>query len=105
MIQKGLVNGLQIDPNDTEERFCEACTAGKLTMKPFPKESFMHAKEFGERVHWDLWGPTSMKSLGGKSYAAVHKDDVTWTVKPYFLAKKSETFNSYKQDKAWILNH
>ena len=65
----------------------------------------MHAKEFGERVHWDLWAPTSVKSLGGKLYAAVHKDDVTRTVKPYFLAKKSKTFNSYNQDKAWILNH
>ena len=65
----------------------------------------MHAKEFCERVHWDLWGSASIKSLGRKSYATVCKDDATWTVKPYFLAKKSETFNSYKQDKAWILNH
>ena len=105
MIQKGLVDGLQIDPNDTEERFCEVCAAGKPTMKPFPKELFTHAKEFGERVHWDLWGPTSVKSLGGKSYAAVCKDNVTRTVKPYFLAKKSKTFNSYKQDEAWILNY
>ena len=66
MIQKCLIEGLQIDPNDTEERFCEACAAGKLTMKPFPKESLMHAKELGKRVHWDLWGPASMNSLGGK---------------------------------------
>ena len=26
-------------------------------------------------------------------------------VKPYFLAKKSETFSCYKEDEAWILNH
>ena len=26
-------------------------------------------------------------------------------VKPYFLAKKSETFSHYKEDEAWILNH
>ena len=26
-------------------------------------------------------------------------------VKPYFLAKKSETFSRYKEDEAWILNH
>ena len=24
-----------------------------------------------ERVHWDLWGPASVKSLGRKSYATV----------------------------------
>ena len=104
MIQKGLVD-IQIDPNDTEERFCEVCAAGKPTMKPFPKELFTHAKEFGERVHWDSWGLTSVKNLGGKSYTAVCKDDATQTVKPHFLAKKSKTFNLYKQDKAWILNH
>ena len=96
---------LQIDPNDTEERFCKACTAGKPTMKPFPKESLTHAKEFEERAHWDLWGPASVSSLRGKSYAAVCKDDATCTVKTYFQAKKSETFSSYKQDEAWILNH
>ena len=104
-IQKGLVDSLQIDPNDTEERFFKACTAGKPTMKPFPKESLTHAKEFEERAHWDLWGPASVSSLRGKSYAAVCKDDATCTVKTYFQAKKSETFSSYKQDEAWILNH
>lgn len=46
-----------------------------------------------------------MNSLGGKLYAAVQKDNATHMVKPYFLVKKSETFNLYKQDKAWILNH
>lgn len=71
MIQKGFIEGLQIDPNDMEERFCEECTGGKLTTKPFPKESLMHMKEFGERVHYDLWGPASMNSLGGKLYAEV----------------------------------
>ena len=58
-----------------------------------------------ERVHWDLWGPASVKSLSGKSYATVQKDDATRMVKPYFLAKKSKTFSHYKEDEAWILNH
>ena len=58
-----------------------------------------------ERVHWDLWRPVSVKSLGRKSYTAVQKDDATCMVKPYFLAKKSETFSHYKEDESWILNH
>ena len=70
-IQNGLVKGLEIDPNNADEQFCEACTAGKPTTRPFPKESLTCASNFGERVHWDLWGPASVKSLSGKSYAAV----------------------------------
>lgn len=101
----GLIEGLQIDPNDADEKFCEACTAGKPSKQLFPKESLMCTNDFGERVHWDLWGPASVKSLGGKSYVAIRKDDATRMVKPYFLVKKSETFQSYKEDKAWILNH
>ena len=58
-----------------------------------------------ERVHWDLWGPASVKNLVGKSYAAVRKNDTTCMVRPYFLAKKSETFSHYKEDEAWILSH
>ena len=65
----------------------------------------MCAKEFGKKVHWDLWGPASVKSLGGKLYATVHKDNATHSVKPYFEAKKSKTFSSYKHNEAWIVNH
>ena len=61
VIQKGLVEGLQIDPNDTEEIFCEACASGKLTTKLFPQESLTCAKEFGKRVYWDLSGLASLE--------------------------------------------
>ena len=77
----------------------------KPTTHPFSKELLTHASNFSEKVHWDLWGPASIKSLGGISYAAMRKDDATHMVKPYFLAKKSETFSHYKEDEAWILNH
>ena len=53
-IQKGFIEGLQIDPNDMEERFCEACAGGKPTTKLFPKESLMHAKEFDKRTYGGL---------------------------------------------------
>jgi len=52
-----------------------------------------------------LWGPTVVKSLNGKSYAAVRKDDTTHEVKIDFLTKKSEAFESYQQDVVSILNH
>ena len=70
--------------------------------QPFPKESKTRATKYGERVHWDLWGPASVKSLGGNSYVAARIDDATRETKLYFQDKKSQTFNSYKLDNAYI---
>jgi hypothetical protein len=41
-----------------------------------------------------------VKSLGGKSYAAVRKDDATQEAKIFFQVKKSEKFETYKRDEA-----
>jgi hypothetical protein len=69
MVKNGMIAGLEIDLTSKEE-FCEPYTKAKATCKPFPKESSSRATHFGECVHWDLWGPASTKSLGGKYYAA-----------------------------------
>ena len=60
------------------------------------------AGKFGERVHWNLWGPASVKSLDGNHYMAAQIDDVTRQTKLYFQEKKSQTFMSYKTDEAFI---
>jgi hypothetical protein len=62
----------------------------------------MRAENFGERVYWDLWRPTSVKSLNSNSYMAACIDDATRESKLYFQQKKSQTFESYKQDKAYM---
>ena len=49
----GLIEGLKIDPNNADEQFCEEYAAGKLTLKPFLKES-LNANNFSERVHCNL---------------------------------------------------
>jgi hypothetical protein len=46
-------------------------------------------------------GTAMVKSLGGKSYAC-RTDDHSREVEIYFLAKKSETFETYKKDEAMI---
>ena len=55
-------------------------------------------------MHWDLWGPASVKSLNGNHYVAAQIDDVTRQTKLYFQEKKSQTFDSYKKDEALIEN-
>ena len=99
-----MVEGIKLDLNSAEE-FCKACVKVKSAQQPYPHESSTRAENYGERVHWDLWGPASVKSLGGKSYAAARKDDATREVKVYFQEKKSEMFGTYKRDESWIRTH
>ena len=100
-IIKGMIAGIEFDLN-SKVKFCEACAKVKLACQPFPKESETHTEKFGKRVHWDLWGPVSVKSLNGHYYAAARIDDATRQTKLYFQEKKSQTFMSYKTDKAFI---
>jgi len=79
---KPIGNGIELD-NDSKPEFCEACTKAKSATKPFPKESETRAKKFGDRVHWDLWGPAAVKSLNGHHYVAVCIDDATCETKLY----------------------
>ena len=74
----------------------------KSARQPFPKVSKTRATKYGERVHWDLWGPATVKSLNGNFYVAAQIDDTTRETKLYFQSKKSQTVDSYKHDEAFI---
>ena len=78
-----LITGLELDMNSKPD-FCEACAKAKSARQPFPKESNTRAEKFGKRVHWDLWGPASVKSLNGNLYVAARIDDATRQTKLYF---------------------
>ena len=100
-ISKDLITGIELNLESKIE-FCEVCTKAKSARQPFPKESKTRAEKFGERVHWDLWGPASVKSLNSHHYVAARINNATEKTKLYFQEKKSETFTSYKIDKAYI---
>ena len=100
-IAKGHITGIQLDPESKPE-FCEACAKAKVAQQPFPKESETHVTKYREHVHWDLWGPASVRSLSGNSYMAACIDDATCETMLYFQAKKSQTINSYKRNEALI---
>ena len=58
--------------------------------------------KYGEHVHWDLWGPASVKSLNGNSYVVVCIDNATRETCLYFQKQKSQTIDSYKVGEAYI---
>jgi hypothetical protein len=100
-ISKGYITGIELDTSSKPE-FCDACAKAKAARQPFPKESKTRATKYGERVHWDLWGPATVKSLNGNFYVAARIDDATRETKLYFQNKKSQTVDSYKLDEAFI---
>ena len=59
MIAKGHITGIQLDPESKPE-LCEACAKAKVAQQPFPKELETRVTKYGECIHWDLWGPTSV---------------------------------------------
>jgi hypothetical protein len=68
-INTGKVTGIELD-QDLKPKFCKVCAKVKSAKQPFLKESKTHAMKYGKRVHWDLWGPATIKSINGHSYVA-----------------------------------
>ena len=55
-----------------------------------------------ELVHTDLWGPSSVASLGGSRYYITFIDDSSRKVWVYFLKNKSDIFETFKKWKAMV---
>ena len=76
MIKTGMITGIKFDPEYKPE-FCKLSAKSKSNCQLFPKESTTCATKYGERVHWDLWGPVAVQSLTGHSYVVAWMDDMT----------------------------
>ena len=77
---------------------------GKNTKKIFPSSE---SKEKGilEIIHSDVCGPMSSKSLSGYVYYVSFIDDFSRNTWIYFLKRKDELFNKFKEFKALVENH
>ncbi|GJX40605.1 putative ribonuclease H-like domain-containing protein [Tanacetum coccineum] len=92
LAKHGLVNGL---PSKlfTNEHNCVACNKGKQHKASYKAITAVSSiSEPLQLLHMDLFGPTSIRSIGHKSYSLVVTDDFSRFSWVFFLGSKDETF-------------
>jgi hypothetical protein len=101
MHNKGMVE--DFPECNLEVDFCEHCIYGKQSRVRFPSGA---TRENGilELVHSDVFGPVSVPSLGGSMYYVSFIDDFSRKTWIYFLRKKSEVFEKFKEFKSLVEN-
>jgi hypothetical protein len=98
---KGMVEGMfkySLDFN-----FCEHCVYGNHNQARLPFGA-TRAEGILQLVHNDVFGPVSVPSLGKYVYYVSFIDDFSRNTWIYFLRKKSEVFDMFKEFKSLVEN-
>ena len=96
MAKNNLVDGYQINVNNVDLS-CEPCILGKMTRNSCPKQSQNRATCVLEMIHTDVCGPMQVDSHGGSKYFVSFTDDYSRYTTVYFMKKKSEVLEKFKE--------
>ena len=99
---KHLGKNTEGDPNQTTDApsgACEGCEKGKSKRLPFPSLK-SRAKEPLDLVHSDLDEVPNL-SLGRYKYTTTYLDNYSSFGVMFYVKKKSDKFDAFKQYKAW----
>lgn len=83
---------------------CEYFVLGKMHREEFPVRVEKRNRDILELVKIILCGSMQTKSLGGALYFILFDDDFTNFSWVYFLSKKSNTFEYFKEFRTMIEN-
>jgi Integrase core domain/GAG-pre-integrase domain len=101
LLVKGIITGIEVDKQSVPT-FCTSCAKGKMTRKPILKERIgPRATRLGDKVHSDVWGPTTPQSYNGKEYFISFTDDFTRWSRVTPMKRKSEVLTCYKHYEVW----
>ena len=101
LIHFNAITGIKLIDNGSPI-ICQSCEYAKLTRKPIKNEqSATPAKQFGDEIHTDLWGPSRTASLGGRCYYITFTDDHTRYTHIDILQTKDEALQSYRDFASW----
>ena len=93
-------NSTGIDlPSSEKQSFCEACVKGKMHRLPHRPLKEIKSTERLQLVYTDVCGPMQTQSHGGSRYFITFTDDYSRYCKTYFLKKKSEALEKFKEFK------
>ena len=103
LLSGNLVMGFRLDSQADPDLVCEACKAGKMHGDLFPI-SHSRASRSLQLIHTDVHGPLKVSTHQGYRYWVSFIDDCSRFKAVYLLKQKSETFDAFKQFKAWAEN-
>jgi hypothetical protein len=105
LIEKGLVEGFKLDTSSKMPKSCDACEYGKAHRKLVKKEhEAPKAAKIREEVHSDIWGPSPVQTMGSREHYSTYTNDNSHFTQLYLQQLKSNTFQFYKQYKAFLLS-
>ena len=93
--------GIDLQP-EGKINFCEACVHGRMHRLPHIALKDIKSKERLQLVHTDVCGPMRTQSFGGSSYFITFTDNHSRYCKTYFLRKKSEALEKFKEFKVAV---
>jgi hypothetical protein len=101
LLQKqNMVEGLPMLKN--ENVACEGCALGKMHRDEFPSNPDKKKRDVLDLVHIDVCGPMQTRSLGGAFYFLLFIDDCTRYTWVYFLRRKSDVFEYFKEFRTMV---
>ena len=100
---QNLVSGIDFQ-STKESEFCEGCAHGKQKRASFPKGKATRACEILEIVHSDVCGPMEENSLGGSRYFVTFIDDKSRFTAVYFMKRKDQVLEKFKEYEAMVTN-
>jgi transposase InsO family protein len=102
MQSKKIVTGMHLSSSPKPDPICEPCLAGKMTANPFHSKSQRSTIPL-EIIHSDVHLLTSATREGYR-YWVTYIDECTDIWALYFMKRKSDTFDAFKEFKAFAEN-
>lgn len=101
---KKTVSGMNFSENSEKQiKNCEVCARAKSKRSPF-KTSETRSTSILQLMHSDVMGPMETRSIGHAKYLLTIIDDYSRDVFVFFLKKKSQVIEQFKDFKVLIEN-
>jgi len=107
MMKEASVEGLTHKPetekgNGEDIVKCDACVLGKQHRHPIPASGRERAKQVGDAVHVDLWGPIGTEAIDKSFYFVLFKDEFSNFRIVYTVRTKDLVYDSIRKCVAQI---